>query len=91
MNARIQSVFNRLAELRDRDLFNAWSRRVWELTKELHPIDAVLAEKEAGRHIATGIELEDYLPETFRSGTLSKLERFVSIDDRGRIRHRTTP
>ncbi|MCI0335747.1 MAG: protein O-GlcNAcase [Planctomycetes bacterium] len=91
MNARIQGLFDRLSELRDRELFDAWSRRVWELKEELQVIDAVLAQKEAGRDIVEGIELENYLPGTFRGGILAKLQRFLSMDSQGKVRSRTTP
>jgi hypothetical protein len=90
MNARIQALFDRLTELRDRDLFDAWSRRVWALKEELLIIDAALAQKKASRDIVEGIELEICLPGTFRGGTLAKLERFLSIDGHGKVRTQTT-
>ena len=70
LNARIQTLFDRLTELRDRGLFDAWSRYGWKLKEELHIIDAALAQKKAGRDIGEGIELENYLPGTFRGGIL---------------------
>ena len=90
MNARIQALFDRLTELRDRELFDAWSRRAWELKEELQLVEAALAQKKAGRDIVEGIELENYLPGTFRGGILAKLERFLSMDAQGKIRLRTT-
>jgi protein O-GlcNAcase/histone acetyltransferase len=90
MNARIQRLFDRLTELRDRELFDAWSRRVWELKEEMQLIEATLAQKEAGRDIVEGIALDSFLPGTFRGGILGKLTGFLSMDSQGKIRFRTT-
>ncbi len=89
LNARIQTLFDRLTELRDRELFNAWSRRVWDLKEELLVIEAILAQKKAGRDIGDGVELEICLPGTFRGGVLAKLQRFVSMDAQGKIKVQT--
>ena len=88
MNARIQALFDRLTELRDRELFDAWSRRIWALKEELLVIEAALAAKRAGRELAGGMEVDHYLPGTFRGGILAKLERLLSIDAEGKIRPR---
>ena len=89
--ARIQTLFDRLTELRDRELFDAWSRYAWELKEELQIIDAALAQKKAGRDIVEGIELENYLPGTFRGGILARLQHFLTMDAQGMVRVRTTP
>ena len=91
-NARIQTLFDRLTELRDRELFDAWSRRAWELKEELQIIDAALAQKKAGRDIVEGIELENCLPGTFRGGILCEASA-VSCrwTLRARFGVRTTP
>ena len=86
LNAQIQSLFERLTELRDRELFNAWCRRAWELKEELQIIDAAVAQKKAGREISAGVELENYLPGTFRGGILAKLRRFLTMDPDGKVR-----
>jgi hypothetical protein len=91
INSRIQSLFDRLTELRDRDLFDAWSRRAWALKEELLVIDAALAEKKAGRDLDEGIELEGCLPGTFRGGILARLKRFLTMDNAGRIRATSAP
>jgi protein O-GlcNAcase/histone acetyltransferase len=90
MNARIQRLFDRLTELRDRDLFDAWSRRVWELKEEMQLIEATLVQKEAGRDIVEGIALNSFLLGTFRGGILGKLTSFLSMDSQGKIRYRAT-
>ena len=86
LNARVQALFDRLTGLRDRELFAAWSHRVWALKEELLVVDAALAQKKAGRDLADGVPLEICLPGTFRGGILSKLERFLTMDAHGMIR-----
>jgi protein O-GlcNAcase/histone acetyltransferase len=85
LNSRIQQVFERLTELRDRDLFNAWSRHAWQLKESLLLIDTALAQKKAGRDIAAGIDLENQMPQTFRGGILPRLERIFCTDLRGKM------
>jgi protein O-GlcNAcase / histone acetyltransferase len=85
-NARIQALFDRLTELRDRELFDAWSRRVWALKEELLIIDAALAQKKAGRDLSQGTRLESCLPGTFRGGILARLEGFLRMEADGRVR-----
>ncbi len=86
LNARIQTLFDRLTELRDRELFDAWSRRVWELKEEMLVLDAAIAQKKAGRELSHGVDLEICLPGTFRGSILAKLSGFLSIDQNGKIR-----
>jgi protein O-GlcNAcase / histone acetyltransferase len=76
MNRRIQASFERLTELRDRELFYAWSRHAWALKEYLQSIDAELARRKTARHIAVGPQL--YLTGTCRGGLLAKLERVVT-------------
>jgi protein O-GlcNAcase / histone acetyltransferase len=89
MSARIQTLFDRLTELRDRNLFDAWSRYAWELKEELQIIGAVLAQKKDRRDIVEGVGLEDCLPGTFRGGMLVQLQQFVTMDAQGKVRVRT--
>jgi protein O-GlcNAcase / histone acetyltransferase len=91
IHARIQTLFDRLTELRDRELFDAWSRRAWELKEELQIIDAIFAQKKAGRDIIEGLELRNYLPGTFRGGILAKLRRSYVMDAYGMVATRKAP
>ena len=84
-NTRIRGLFDRLTELRDRELFDAWSSRAWALKEEMQVIEAALAENEAGRDIVEEIKLENCLPETFRGGILAKLERLSFTDYQGKV------
>ncbi|MBM4000980.1 MAG: hypothetical protein FJ297_15815 [Planctomycetes bacterium] len=84
IDRRVQGLFERLTELRDRDLFHAWSRYVWQLKEEL-----LAAERILGRALRAGegseprsdggeANLDDVLPNTFRGGLLAKLERIIT-------------
>ncbi|MEX2167846.1 MAG: beta-N-acetylglucosaminidase domain-containing protein [Pirellulales bacterium] len=85
-NRRIQALFERLTELRDREMFYAWSRRGWELKEELQVLDAALAYKKAGGDIEVGFELGTHLPGTYRGGLLAKMERLIEMDAQGFVR-----
>jgi protein O-GlcNAcase/histone acetyltransferase len=85
-NRRIQALFERLTELRDRELFYAWSRRGWELKEELQVLDAVLAHKKAGGDLIAGYELGTHLPGTYRGGLLARLEQQLEMDSQGLVR-----
>jgi hypothetical protein len=89
LHSQIQQAFERLTELRDRELFNAWSRHAWQLKESLQLIDTALAQKKAGRDIAAGIELESQMQQTFRGGLLPRLERLFCMDPRGQLRANT--
>ena len=85
LNARVQSMFESLTELKDRDLFYAWSRRAWELKEELDLFQTYLAKKKAGADGANGIKSPSHLPLTYRGGTVARLQRQLSMDDEGRF------
>lgn len=89
LNRRIQAIFERLTELSDRELFYAWSRYGWSLKEELQSIDIVLDHKAAGGDVGANFDLGDLLPGTMRGGLISKLERFLELDDDGKVRLRT--
>jgi protein O-GlcNAcase/histone acetyltransferase len=89
-NVRIQQLFDRLTELRDRELFDAWSRRVWDLKEELQLIESALAQKESGHDIVEGVALDNFLPGTYRGGVLGKLTGFLSMNSQGKIQSRST-
>jgi protein O-GlcNAcase/histone acetyltransferase len=89
LNARIQAAFDRLTELHNRELFDAWSRRAWELKEELMVIEAILARKKDGDDIVNGVHLDICVPGTFRGGLLARLARKLSMDAHGKISTRT--
>jgi len=86
LHSRVQVLFDRLTELRDRELFDAWSRRAWALKEEMLLIGAMLDQKKAGGDLAEGIELEHCMPGTFRGGILTKLQSYLSMNAQGTVR-----
>ncbi len=68
---RLRDFCARLAELRDRPLFHALSRRVWELREELDLLDRALA---AG---GTPFASDFHLPGTYRGGFVPRLQRLL--------------
>jgi protein O-GlcNAcase/histone acetyltransferase len=91
LNRRIQALFERLTELRDRELFYVWSRRGWELKEEFQVLDAALAFKKAGGDLDVGFEPGTHLPGTYRGGTLAKIERLLQMDAQGFVRPNLMP
>jgi protein O-GlcNAcase/histone acetyltransferase len=91
INRRIQDLFDRLTELRDRKLFYAWSRRAWDLKEELQLVDEFLSAKLAGRVIDGGFCSETHLPDTYRGGFVARLQRVLDVDRQGRFRPSPRP
>jgi protein O-GlcNAcase/histone acetyltransferase len=81
LHRRVQRLFEGLTQLTDRDLFYAWSRRVWELKEELDLIKDFLARKKAGADERAGIDSETHLPGTYRGGLVAKLQRRLAMGE----------
>jgi protein O-GlcNAcase/histone acetyltransferase len=81
-NERIQAMFEQLTQLRNRELFYAWSRRAWDLKEELQLIRGFLVHKKTG--IRTP-EIHTHLPGTYRGGTVSRLRALLSMSGEGRF------
>jgi len=86
LNCRVQALFDRLTELRDRELFYAWSRRAWDLKEELQLVDAFLAAKLAAEVDDGGFCSETHLPGTYRGGLVARLQQVLHVDRQGRFR-----
>ncbi len=91
LNSQVQALFERLTELNDRELFNAWSRRAWELKEELQVLAMVLAGKKAGYDIEKPGMLDQHHSGIFRRGFLTRLKQFVVLDSNGAVRVRPRP
>jgi len=79
LNRRIQSLFERLTELRHRELFYAWSRRVWDLKEELQLFELWLAQKRAQPDARPCFPSEGHLPKTFRGGIIARLQQILPM------------
>lgn len=82
---RVEAIFEALTEIHDRELFYAWSRRVWELREEMGLIKDVLGRIKSGEDVAAGLELEHHLPHTCRGGITARLQRLIEMDENGRF------
>ena len=79
---RITHVFEQLTQLRNRELFYAWSRRIWELREELDLIKDFVDAKKSGALPADGFVSETHLPFTCRGGMVADLQRKLVMDRR---------
>ncbi len=85
LNHRVQTTFDKLTQLRDRELFYAWCRRAWDLKEELQLIEGYIAQKKSGRETA---DVETHLPGTYRGGMIARLQGLLTMDANGRFRGR---
>lgn len=77
--ARLRDACARVADLRDRSLFAAWSRRVWELREEMD-----LLEKYVAWHLHPATRDEPFQsdfhqPVTYRGGMVASLQRLLRL------------
>jgi protein O-GlcNAcase/histone acetyltransferase len=75
--ARLRDICARLADLLDRPLFYALSRRIWELREEMDLLDRfvlfhTLPEAERSQRIS-----DFHLPRTYRGGFVANLQRLL--------------
>lgn len=74
---RLRDLCGRLATLRDRSLFQALHRRIWDLREELDLLlRAVAARRRAGGGPWT-VHSEYHLPGTYRGGLVASLRRLL--------------
>lgn len=82
---RVETIFETLTELKDRELFYAWSRRVWELREEMSLIKDFLERRKSGEDESAGYALEHHLLHTCRGGTVAKLQQHTVLKSDGRF------
>jgi protein O-GlcNAcase/histone acetyltransferase len=75
--ARLRAFCARLTELRDRPLFYALSRRAWELREELDLLLQYVASASRAKDAPVARSIETHLPETYRGGLVSRLQRLL--------------
>jgi protein O-GlcNAcase / histone acetyltransferase len=73
-------------ELKNRELFNALSRRVWDLREELDLLERYLDWRDAGAN--TPFQSDFHLPGTYRGGFVSKLQELLKLQPDGTIQPR---
>lgn len=80
---RLRDLCGRLGELRDRPLFYALSRRVWELREEMDLL-AKYVEYQSKHGVASGRWKSDFhLPSTYRGGLVARLQRLLVLKSDG--------
>ena len=75
--ARLRQLCARMTELRQRPLFYALSRRVWELREELDLLERYVAFKSKSRNAALPFNSDFHLPGTYRGGLAPRLQRLL--------------
>ena len=75
--ARLHELCARMAELRDRPLFYALSRRAWELREELDLLMNYVASKSSTCAAPAPFVSDSHLPGTYRGGMVARLQRLL--------------
>jgi protein O-GlcNAcase/histone acetyltransferase len=83
---RVARLLENLSQLTDRELFYAWSRRIWDLREELDLISDFAKAKQGGNLDANRFVSESHLPATYRGGFVANLQRQLEMDAEGRFK-----
>ena len=75
---RLRDCCIRLTELRDRSLFHALSRRLWELREELDLLLGWIRLRSENRNARVAWLSDFHLPGTYRGGLLRRLEQLLT-------------
>jgi protein O-GlcNAcase/histone acetyltransferase len=73
---RLRTVCAQMADLRNRPLFYALSRRIWELREEMDLLDRYIQVMSTGGHEAQ-CGSDFHLPQTYRGGMVAQLQRLL--------------
>ncbi len=75
--ARLREFCLRMTELRNRPLFYAWSRRIWELREELDLLERYVEFLADGGHPNGLFHSDSHLPGTYRGGMVLRLQHLL--------------
>ena len=75
----------RLATLRDRPLFHALSRRVWDLREEIDLLVRAVEARLASADGSVSFTSDFHLPRTYRGGTVARLQALLQPQPDGRF------
>lgn len=81
---RIQALFVKLTEMRNRDLFYTFNRRVWELKEEMQLLENWF-ERRRNEPESDRFGSDEHLPGTYRGGLVAGLQRLLAADGTGRF------
>ena len=76
--ARLRDFCARMTELRQRPLFYALSRRVWELREELDLLERYVEFRSGGGPANAACRSDFHLPGTYRGGMVPRLQRLLN-------------
>lgn len=76
---RTRRINEQLTELHDRELFYAWSRRIWELREELELVHDFAKHKKDGKSFVS----ETHLLGTYRGGIVADVQRRLTLNEDG--------
>lgn len=86
---RLKAFCGHLPELRDRPLFHALNRRVWELREELDLLELYVRHQAQGLGLAGAFQSDFHLPRTYRGGLVARLQRLLFQHADGTFTHNT--
>jgi protein O-GlcNAcase/histone acetyltransferase len=75
---RLRNFCVRMMELRDRPLFYALSRRIWELREELDLLERYVEFKSRPGNEDAAFGSDFHLPSTYRGGLVARLQRLLT-------------
>jgi protein O-GlcNAcase / histone acetyltransferase len=76
--ARLREFCARMTELRQRPLFHALSRRIWELREELDLLERYVEYQSARKAGSPACRSDFHLPGTYRGGMVARLQRLLA-------------
>jgi protein O-GlcNAcase/histone acetyltransferase len=80
---RLREFCARMTELRNRPLFYALSRRIWELREELDLLERCVEFKSKPGKSNAAFPSDSHLPGTYRGGFVARLQRLLKEDAGG--------
>lgn len=83
-NERVSRLSEQLTQLDDRELFYAWSRRIWELREDLDLLVQFFKQQQAGA-VPARVKSEHHLPGTYRGGFVAKLQQKLFMKPTGEL------
>ena len=88
---RLREVCARIAELRNRPLFYALSRRVWELREELDLLENSIRRRRDPAQRSQPWASDFHLPRLYRGGLTARLQRLIRQNPDGTFAAAVTP
>jgi hypothetical protein len=76
--ARLKEFCVRMTDLRQRSLFYALSRRIWELREELDLLERYVRHHSTEGAMGAACRSDFHLPLTYRGGLVARLQRLLA-------------